>query len=462
MTSAQPAIDHAHANREPYMNGFLELLRIPSVSTDPSFKADVERCANWVVAEMKRIGFNNCRTLPTAGHPVVYGEWLEAGADKPTILIYAHYDVQPVDPLNLWETPPFEPSFRDGKLFARGAVDDKSGVFINLKALESIFAVDGKLPVNVKLFFEGEEESGSPNMHPFVAANKDLLKADLLILCDGGFDKAQPTIGYGGRGITSAEVIITGPDHDLHSGVYGGAVHNPLHLVGKIVGSFHDDDGRVQLPGFYDPVKELKSGDMDNLLKMWDVIGEKYQADSGAKHFWGESIAPFPVRVIALPTLEVNGIWGGYQGPGAKTVIPSKAGFKVTMRLVDDQNPSEIAEMFKNYVMGFASDTASIEVTVLAEGWPFTGLFEGPAVEAAQKALEATIGKRALMERSGGSIPIAGMFQRELGIPLTGFGQGSGDNIHSPNEYMNAEDFYIALDATIHLYYNLTAVPVIS
>ena len=189
MTSAQNAIEYAHAHREPYMAGFLELLRIPSVSTDPAYKADLERCADWVVAEMSRIGFHNCRKIPTDGHPVVYGDWLDAGDDKPTVVIYAHYDVQPVDPLNLWVSPPFEPTFRDGNLYARGAVDDKSGVFVNLKALESIFAVDGKLPVNIKLFFEGEEESGSPHMHPFVAASKDLLKADLLILCDGGFDK---------------------------------------------------------------------------------------------------------------------------------------------------------------------------------------------------------------------------------------------------------------------------------
>ncbi len=456
MASAQPAIDHAHANHDSYMEGYKELLRIPSISTDPAFKAEVERCAEWVKTEMERIGFNNCQVLPTAGHPVVYGDWLEAGADKPTVLIYAHYDVQPVDPLNLWVTPPFEPTLRDGKLYARGAVDDKSGVFLNLKALESIFAVDGKLPVNVKLFFEGEEESGSPNMAPFVAANKELIQADLLILCDGGFDKVMPTIGYGGRGIVATEVHITGPDHDLHSGMYGGVVQNPLHVVGKIVGSFHDDEGQVAIPGYYDAVLPIDDSELTSLQKTWDVIGEKYQADSGAKHFWGESIASFPVRVTSLPTLEVNGIWGGYSGPGTKTVIPSKAGFKVTMRLVNNQNPAEIAELFKNYVLSFASDTAEIEVKILTYGWPFRGLLDGAAVEALQQALESTIGKRALMERSGGSIPIGGMFQRELGIPLTNFGLGSGDNIHSPNEYMNAEDFDKAMEAMIRVYYNLS------
>lgn len=455
MADAQKAIDYAHAHREPYMEGFQELLRIPSVSTDPSFKAELERCADWIVVEMERIGFKNCRKIATTGHPVVYGDWLEAGADKPTVLIYAHYDVQPVDPLNLWETPPFEPSFRDGKLYARGAVDDKSGVFVNLKALESILNVDGKLPVNIKLFFEGEEESGSPNMHPFVAANKELLKADLLVLCDGGFDKHLPTITYSGRGIVGAEVTITGPDHDLHSGVYGGVVHNPLHVVGQIVASFHDNEGHIRIPGYYDAVRELTASELANLEAVWAHTSEQYLAQAGTKHLWAEPMGDVAVRNTALPTVEVNGMWGGYQGPGTKTVIPSQAGFKVTMRLVDNQDPAQIAELFTNYVKQFASDTASVEVKILAQGHPFTGLFEGPGVEAVQQALVATTGKRALMERSGGSIPIAGMFQRELGIPLTGLGLGSGENIHSPNEYINVEDFYLAIDTAIHMYYNL-------
>lgn len=457
MTPAQKAIEHAHAHHDAYMAGFVELLRIPSVSADPAYKADIERCADWIVAEMQRIGFNNCRKIPTAGHPVVYGDWLEAGADKPTVVIYAHYDVQPVDPLNLWGTPPFEPDFRDGRLYARGAEDDKSGVWLNLKALESILAVDGRLPVNVKLIFEGEEESGSPHMQPFVAASKDLLAGDLLILCDGGFEKEQPTIVYTGRGIVGADVTVTGPDHDIHSGAYGGIVHNPLHVVGKIVASFHDDDGRIQLPGYYDTVKALSDDELANLDKAWALTGEQFLAQSGAKHFWADAMGMIPVRGTALPTLEVNGIWGGYQGPGTKTVIPSKAGVKVTMRLVNDQNPDEIAKMFTNYVMGFASDTAAIEVKILTGAYPFSGLFDGAGVEAVQQALVATTGKRALMERTGGSIPIAGMFQRELGIPMTHLGLGPGDNIHSPNEYVRLDDFALAQETAIHLYYNLAA-----
>jgi acetylornithine deacetylase/succinyl-diaminopimelate desuccinylase-like protein len=457
MTAAQRALEHAKTQRSAYMSGFSELLRIPSISTDPNYKAEVARCADWVRDEMLRIGLKNCQTIPTDGHPVVYGEWLEAGADKPTVLIYAHYDVQPVDPLNLWVTPPFEPTERDGKLYARGSEDDKAGVWANLKAIESILAVDGKLPVNVKLFFEGEEESGSPNMHPFVAGNKELLNADLFVLCDGEFVRDQPSIVYSGRGIVAAEVTLTGPDHDLHSGTYGGTVHNPLHLAGKIIGSFHDDAGRIQIPGYYDAVRDLTAAELANLEQLWARTGPQFKERSGAAHFWGESVASTAVRATALPTLDVNGMWGGYQGPGTKTVLPSKAGFKVTMRLVNDQDPVEIGRMFKDYVMSFATETVSIEVSVPVAGYPFSTQFEGAGVEAVQQALVATVGKRALMERAGGSVPIAGMFQRELGIPMTHLGLGPGDNIHSPNEYIIIEDFYLAIDTAIHVLYNLTS-----
>ncbi|MBK8021098.1 MAG: dipeptidase [Chloroflexi bacterium] len=457
MTSAQQAIEHARAHRDSTMAGFVEMLRIPSVSTDPTYKAEVQRCAEWTAAEMSRIGFKNCRVIPTDGHPVVYGDWLEAGSDKPTVLIYAHYAVQPVDPLDLWVTPPFEPTMREGRLYARGSEDDKAGVWANLKALESILAVDGKLPVNVKLFFEGEEESGSPNMAPFVAANKELLQADLFLLCDGEFERNLPTITYSGRGIAGVEVVINGPDHDLHSGVYGGVVENPLHVAGRIIGSFHDAQGRIAIPGFYDAVQALGDGELTTLKDTWTRTSGQYNKNAGTGHFWGDSVAPVPVRATALPTLEVNGMWGGYQGPGMKTVLPSQAGFKVTMRLVSDQDPAEIAALFKDYVMGFASETAHIDVKVVVQGHPFRGEFEGPGVEAVQQALESVLGKRALLERSGGSIPIAGMFQRELGIPMTHLGLGPGGNIHSPNEYVIIEDFYAAIDTAIHLYYNLAA-----
>jgi acetylornithine deacetylase/succinyl-diaminopimelate desuccinylase-like protein len=390
-TSAQKAIQHAQQQFDPFLDSFLDLLRIPSVSTDPAYKTDLERCAGWIVAEMTRIGFNNCQAIPTAGHPVIYGEWLQAGPDRPTILVYAHYDVQPVDPLDLWESPPFEPTSRDGKLYARGAQDDKSGVWANLKACEAILATEGKLPVNVKLFFEGEEEMGSPSMPAFLQAHKALLAADALLLCDGPFNPEQPIIAYALRGVVSAEVTVSGPDHDLHSGVYGGTVHNPLHLLGQIVGSFHDELGRVRIPGFYDRVRQLEAAELTAMQETWQLTGPKWEAEAGVTRFWGETIASRPERLTALPTLDVNGMGGGYQGPGMKTIIPARAGFKATMRLVADQDPREIGQMFRDYVLGFACDTLDIEVDILAEAWPLTTSRDDPAVEATQRTYETAL-----------------------------------------------------------------------
>jgi len=449
------AIEYAHSQSDVYIDGFYELLRMPSVSTDPKYKADLERCADWVVDEMARIGFNNCRKIATDGQPVVYGEWLEAGDDAPTLLVYAHYDVQPIDPIELWDTDPFEPTMRDGKLYARGVVDDKCGVWLNLKAFESMFETDGKLPVNVKLFFEGEEECGSPNMQPFVVANKDLLAADALILCDGGFSGENPKQGYSARGIVAAQVKITGPDHDLHSGSWGGAVHNPLHHASKIIASFHDDDGRIKIKGFYDSVKKLSDDEYQSMLDVWDEIGEETKEGAGTETFWGEAVAPLPERLTALPTLDVNGLWGGYQDAGVKTIIPSEASFKVTMRTVADMDPADVAKMFTDHVMSFAVDTVNIEVEILVEAYPFNMQFEGALIDAVQDAYETVLGKQATMVRGGGSVPIGGMFQKELNMEILSFGFGSGANIHSPNEYMNFEDFQKAMDTAIHFYYKV-------
>lgn len=451
----EKAIEHARANRDQYLAGYHDLLRIPSVSTDPAYKADLERCADWIVAEMTRIGLKNCRKMPTDGHSMIYGEWLEAGDDKPTVLVYSHYDVQPVDPLDLWQTPPFEPTVRDGKLYARGSSDNKNGVWGNLKTFESILATEGRLPVNVKVLFEGEEETASPSAAPFVNANRELLRADALMMSDSGFDPDNPVIGYTARGIISAEVVVRGPDHDLHSGGYGGVVHNPLHMVGKIIGSFHDEAGRVQIPDYYDQVGQLDDDELAQMMATYKITGPEYEAKSGVEHFWGESIASIPERATALPTLDVNGITGGYQGPGMKTVIPSETSFKVTMRLVADQDPAAIAQLFTDYVQGFACDTMSVEVNILDTAWPVLMAEDGPSLEAAQRAFEAIIGRRARRIRIGGSIPILGMFQRELAIPITPLGFGSGENIHSPNEYLNLDHFFLSIEKAIHCYYYL-------
>lgn len=454
-SSIEKAIEYARTHRDQYLEGYQDLLRIPSISTDPTYKAEMQRCADWIVSEMTRIGLKDCRTMPTSGHPMIYGEWLEAGDDRPTILVYSHYDVQPVDPLDLWTTPPFEPNVRDGKVYARGSSDNKNGVWGNLKTFESIFATEGKLPVNIKVIFEGEEETASPSAEPFVKANRDLLKADAMMMSDSSFDPDNPSIGYTARGIISAEVVVRGPDHDLHSGGYGGVVQNPLHVLGKIVGSFHDEAGRVQIPGYYDRVRKLDDDEYAQMMENYKVRGAEYEAKSGVKHFWGESIAPIPERGTALPTLDVNGITGGYQGPGMKTVIPSEVSFKVTMRLVDDQDPPEIAQMFTDYVEAFNSDTAQVEVTIHDMAWPVKMAEDGPALEAVQRGYEAVIGKQARRVRVGGSIPILGMFQRELGMPIIPLGYGSGENIHSPNEFLVLDHFFLSIDKAIHTYYAL-------
>jgi acetylornithine deacetylase/succinyl-diaminopimelate desuccinylase-like protein len=451
---AQKVLKHAQNNRQRYLEGFQQLLRLPSVSTDPSYQEDLERCADWIVEEMGRIGLKNCHKIGTEGHPVLYGEWLEAGPGRPTLLIYAHYDVQPVDPLDQWVSPPFEPTIRDKKLYARGAVDDKCGVWTNLKALESILAVDGRLPVNVKLFFEGEEEMGSPNMLPCVQQNKRLLAADALVLCDGPFTPSKPAMTYALRGLVAAEVIVSGPGRDLHSGAYGGAVHNPIHLVGEIIASFHDDSGRILIPGFYDAVRSLEELELQTAQAAWQETAERWQEAAGVSRLWGESIASPVERATALPTVDVNGVWGGYQGPGMKTVIPAQAGFNATMRLVADQNPVEIGPLFTDHVLGFACDTGRVEVNILAEAWPLTTELDSPIVEAVQRAFQSAVGERPLAVRGGGTIPIGGMFQQELGISIAKFGLGSGDNVHSPNEYVNIDHFYTAIEMAIHFYYH--------
>lgn len=454
MTDAiQSAINFAHHHKEESLEGFIKLLSFPSIGADPAYKKDVKACADWIVGELKRIGFENCRTINTNGHPVVYAEWLKAGADKPTVLVYDHYDVQPVDPLHLWKSEPFGSEIRDGKLYARGAVDNKAGVWGNLKAFEAMLAANGTLPVNIKILFEGEEESGSPSMQPFIEAHKDLLTADVMLNCDGDFHPETPRLAYAGRGIISAEVKLTGPKADLHSGLFGGVVQNPLHVAGKIIGSFHDAAGRVQIPGYYDAVEVVSDTERQRVHGGWQA--GKMQEDAGVALTWGNTIAPDSERATIYPTLDINGMWGGYQGPGTKTIIPAEAGFKVTMRLVPHQNPHEIAQAFKAHVESFATATVTVMVEIGQEAWPFAMQTEGVYFEAVQAALESTINRRAQLIRTGGSIPILGMFNRLIGVPMAEFGYGEGEGIHSPNEYVVVDGFFKAIEAGIRLYHNL-------
>jgi acetylornithine deacetylase/succinyl-diaminopimelate desuccinylase-like protein len=454
-TAVQKATDYAHANNEAFLKGFKELIAIPSISTDPAYKDDVHRAADWVVREMERIGLKNCRAIPTEGHPVVYGDWLEAGEDKPTLLVYAHYDVQPVDPLDLWDSPPFEMTVRDGRIYGRGVIDDKAGVYLNLKAFESILATTGKLPVNVKVFFEGEEESGSTSMEPFIKQHKDFLKADLLILSDASHMADQPLIITAVRGIVDGEVVVTGPKRDLHSGTFGGFVHNPIHHVAKMIAALHDESGRVQIPGFYDDVKPLTPAQMEELKSQADFRRKFFEEQSGLKNFWGVPQYSLLERATAQPTCEVNGVYGGYQGPGGKTVLPAVAGFKVSMRLVADQDPDDIFRKFEAFVKGFEVDTLKIEVCGHQGSVATQLLTEGPAIDALQKAYQATWGKRAMLLRLGGSVPIMAIFQKELGIPITSMSLATGDNGHSPNEYFILDHFSRNIDLAIHAYHYL-------
>lgn len=457
-TLLQASVAYAHERTEAFIEQYKDFLRIPSIGADPAYRADVRRAAEWIVAEMKRIGVDHAQILETAGQPAVYGDWLHAGEDAPTALLYAHYDVQPVDPLDLWVTPPFEPNVREGKLYARGAVDDKSGVFLHLKAVESVLAATGSLPVNVKFIFEGEEESGSPTMEPFVASHRDLLAADAVAMSDGGSADEYPGMMAAVRGIVAAEVHVKGPVRDLHSGSYGGVVHNPTHMVGKIIAALHDDDGRIQIPGFYDDVKPVSAAQQALIEASEERAIARAQEETGLTTFWGVPGFSYEERATAQPTCDVNGIFGGYQGQGTKTVLPAEAGFKVTMRLANGQNPRDIGEKFRAFIDSFACDTLTIDAKVFSGSWPAETVISGPVAQAAIDAYTTVWGNAPKLERTGGSVPIIGMFQHVLGAPVVSLGLGHGSNIHSPNEYYDLDYFATNIATAIHFYFNMANV----
>lgn len=453
--ACQASVDYAVAHTDAFIEEYKDLLRIPSIGADPHYHPDVRKAAEWLLTEMHRLGIQNCQIIQTAGQPAVYGDWLHAGADAPTLLLYAHYDVQPVDPLDLWVTPPFEPTIREGKLYARGAVDDKSGVFLHLKAFESVMVANGRMPVNVKFIFEGEEESGSPTMEPFIASHKELLSANVAVISDGGSADEYPSMMGAVRGIVTAEVRIRGSQRDLHSGSYGGVVHNPTHMVGKIIAALHDDEGRIQIPGFYDAVKPVSPAQQALIDANAARAIAKAREVTGLEAFWGVPGYSYLERATAQPTCDVNGIYGGYQGPGAKTVLPAEAGFKVSMRLVNDQDPNDIAEKFVTFINRFVCDTLKIDVHIYSTSWPAETVIDGPIATAAKSAYADTWGKQVKIERAGGSVPIIGMFQHVLGIPVVSLGLGHGNNVHSPNEYYDLDYFAKNISTAIHFYYNM-------
>ncbi|MGC9468290.1 MAG: dipeptidase [Anaerolineae bacterium] len=457
-TSLDASLSHAYNHTEAYLEQYKEFLRIPSIGTDPAYRAEVQSAAEWILAEMQRLGIEHAQILPTDGQPVVYGDWLHAGEDAPTALLYAHYDVQPVDPLDLWVAPPFEPDIRDGKLFARGVIDDKAGVFLHLKAFESVMRANGALPINVKFIFEGEEESGSPTMAPFITAHKDLLVADVAVISDGGASDETPSMMAAVRGIVTAEVKVRGPKRDLHSGSFGGVVHNPTHMVGEIIAALHDVTGHIQIPGFYDDVVPV-SDTQQALIEANEARAiKRAREETGLDTFWGEPGYSYLERATARPTCDVNGIYGGYQGVGAKTVLPAEAGFKVSMRLVNNQNPDDIAEKFIAFIHSFVCDTLEIEPQIYSSSWPAETLISGPVAQAVIDAYTETWGKAPRMQRAGGSVPIIGMFQHVLDIPVVSMGLGHGSNGHSPNEYFDLDYFDTNIATAIHFLFNMARV----
>jgi len=445
------ALEYARSHQDRFLAELNEFLSIPSISTQPEHKPDVERAAVWLRDKLLTAGFPKAEVMPTPGHPVVYAEWLAAGAEAPTILIYGHYDVQPPDPLEMWDTPPFEPTIVGDDIFCRGASDDKGQLYVHVKAVEVFKETAGTLPVNIKCIFEGEEESGSPSLEPFIREHADLLAADVAVISDTSIlDKELPSIVYALRGIAYVEVEVTGPDHDLHSGRYGGAVHNPINALCAMIASLQDENGRITIPDFYHKVRELDPEECAELAKA-PFEREAWLHEAGVKTDWGEPAYTIVERTTARPTLDVNGIWGGYIQPGAKTVLPSKAFAKISMRLVPDQEPAEITQLIHNYLTEIAPPAVSVEVRDLHGGDGAIVRRDSPAMKAAFRAYAEAFGKEPVFFREGGSIPVVATFQKVLGIEtiLMGFGLPD-DRLHSPNEKFHLPNFYKGIETVLH------------
>ena len=445
-------IDHIQTNRDRYVSELKDFLAIPSISALPAHQPDVRRCAEWIAEELKRIGLENVRLIETPGNPVVYADWLHA-TGAPTMLFYGHYDVQPVDPVELWESPPFEATVRDGEIYARGAADDKGQVFMHLKAIEAHLKKAGSLPVNMRLIIEGEEEVGSAHLDEFIRANKALLAADVAVISDSAmFDRGVPSICYSLRGLVYFQIDLRGTSSDLHSGVFGGAVANPAMVLAQILAQMKDKGGRVKIPGFYDLVRPLSDEERAEWRKL-PFVEKRYRKDLGAPKLAGESGYSVLERVWARPTFEVNGLLSGFTGDGSKTVIPAVAMAKVSMRLVPDQDPDTIAALFENYIRKVAPKTVELTVTRMHGGKPWITDYNNPFVRAAARAIEQGFGKTPVFCREGGSIPVVSTFQSELGLPAVLFGVGLPDeNAHAPNERLDLGNFHNGIVSSAILY----------
>jgi len=451
----QNALEYAHQNNERFVDELIEFLAIPSISTSPENNVDVQRGAEWVAAQLRSLGMDNVQILPTGGHPVVYGEQLKAGKDAPTVLVYGHYDVQPVDPLELWTSDPFKAEVRGDNLYARGSSDMKGQVIASLKAVEAIVKT-GQLPVNLKWLIEGEEEIGSLNLGEFIKKNKNLLKADICINPDAGLiNKDSPTITYGLRGLAYFEIRVFGPDRDLHSGLFGGTVHNPAQALAELISGMHDKKGRITLPGFYDNVRKSSKAERAEIGRL-PTTAKHFLKQTGVPALWGEPDYTPEERVSIRPTLEVNGLLSGFTGEGSKTVLPAWAMAKISCRLVPDQEPEEIHKKMVKYMKKHAPKTIRWEVKNLHNsGFAITER-NGAGVEAMSKGLEQSWGKHPFFKREGGSIGVVVQLQKYAGIEsvLTGFGLPE-DNAHSPNEKLHLPTWRKGIDAFIHFFYNM-------
>jgi len=437
--------DYLSQNKDRFLDELLELLRIPSVSADSKYKGDVARCAEAVKESLLKAGCDKAEICPTKGHPIVYGEKI-IDPTLPTVLVYGHYDVQPPDPLDLWESGPFEPVIKNGNIYARGACDDKGQVFMHVKAFE-VMAKTNTLACNVKMMIEGEEEVGSDNLGKFLEDNKEKLKADIVLVSDTSMISLEnPSLETGLRGLAYMEVEVTGPNRDLHSGVYGGAVANPINILCKMIASMHDENNHITIPGFYDKVQELNAAEREALNSApFDL--EEYKKDLDISDVRGEKGYTTLERTGTRPTLDVNGIWGGYTGEGAKTVLPSKAFAKISMRLVPNQSSQEISDMFTKHFEGIAPAGVKVKVTPHHGGEPVVTPTDSVAYKAAAKAIETAFGKAPIPTRGGGSIPIVALFEKTLGLKtvLMGFGLDS-DAIHSPNEKYGVENYFKGIE----------------
>ena len=445
-------IDFINTHRDRYVDELKQYLAIPSISALPEHADDVKRCAEWTAEELGRVGLENVRVIETPGNPVVYADWVHADG-APTILFYGHYDVQPVDPVDEWESPPFEATVRDGEIYARGAADDKGQIFMHFKAVEACMKQMGRLPTNIKFLLEGEEEVGSKHLDGFIRDHQADLAADVVVISDSPmFDRGVPSICYGLRGLTYFQIDLRGSKTDLHSGSFGGAVANPAFVLAQVLAQMKDRSGRVKIPGFYDDVRPLRDAERAEFAKL-PFDERRYRIELGAPRLFGERDYTTLERVWARPTFEVNGLLSGFTGDGAKTVIPAVAMAKVSMRLVPDQDPHKIAAIFEAYLQKITPKTVELSVTRMHGGKPWMTDFDNRFVQAAGRAIERGFGRTPVFNREGGSIPVVSTFQEVLGLPSVLFGIGLPDeNAHAPNEKLDLSNFHNGVISSAMLY----------